>query len=78
VSKQDAGLRNSQLLLCQATIAHTLRMNPKLSRKAVDDFKTIYFEEFGQKLSDTEAQEMAGRLLSICRTIFAGLSTEAG
>lgn len=51
--------------------------NAQLSRRAIDDFKTIYFEEFGEKLSDAEAQEMAGRLLSICGTIFAGLSTKA-
>ncbi len=41
-------------------------MNTKpqqLSREAMDDFKAIYQEEFGEVLSDDEVQEIAMRLL---------------
>ena len=36
---------------------------PQLSRQAIDEFKIIYQEEFGQTLSDDEVQEIALRLL---------------
>jgi hypothetical protein len=35
----------------------------QLSREAIDEFKAIYREEFGQELSDDEVQEIAMRLL---------------
>lgn len=35
----------------------------QLSRDAVDDFKAIYLEEFGDTLSNDEAREIATRLL---------------
>ncbi len=35
----------------------------QLSRKAIDEFKAIYADEFGDVLSDAEVQEMAVRLL---------------
>ena len=35
----------------------------QLSRQAIDEFKTIYQEEFGRELSDDEVQEIAIRLL---------------
>jgi hypothetical protein len=35
----------------------------KLSREAIDEFKSIYQEEFGEVLSDDEAIEIATRLL---------------
>ena len=35
----------------------------QLSRQAMDDFKAIYREEFGQSLSDDAVQEIAIRLL---------------
>ena len=41
-------------------------MNTKsqqLSREAIDEFKIIYQEEFGDVLSDNEVQEIAIRLL---------------
>ena len=39
-------------------------MTPQqLSRQAIDEFKSIYFEEFGEKLSDGEVQVIATRLL---------------
>ena len=35
----------------------------QLSREAIEEFKTIYQEEFGEVLSDDEVQEIAMRLL---------------
>lgn len=35
----------------------------QLSRQAIDEFKAIYKEEFGQDLSDGEVQEIALNLL---------------
>ena len=35
----------------------------QLSRQAIDEFKAIYEEEFGQTLSDDEVHEIAVRLL---------------
>ena len=35
----------------------------QLSRQAIDEFKAIYQEEFGKRLSDDEVQEIALRLL---------------
>lgn len=35
----------------------------QLSHQAIDEFKAIYQEEFGQILSDDEVQEIATRLL---------------
>ena len=35
----------------------------QLSRQAIDEFKAIYQEEFGETLTDDEVQEIAVRLL---------------
>lgn len=35
----------------------------QLSRQAIEEFKAIYADEFGEELSDAEVQEMAVRLL---------------
>jgi hypothetical protein len=35
----------------------------QLSREAIDEFKAIYQEEFGQTLLDDQVQEIALRLL---------------
>ena len=35
----------------------------QLSRAAIDEFKAIYQEEFGEVLSDDEVREIAMRLL---------------
>jgi hypothetical protein len=39
----------------------------QLSREAIDKFKAIYKEEFGQLLSDDEAREMGLRLLNFLK-----------
>ena len=35
----------------------------QLSRQAIEEFKAIYEEEFGKRLTDEEVQEIALRLL---------------
>ena len=35
----------------------------QLSREAIEEFKAIYHEEFGEILSDDEVREIATRLL---------------
>jgi hypothetical protein len=35
----------------------------QFSREAIEEFKAIYQDEFGQELSDDEVQEIAIRLL---------------
>jgi len=40
-----------------------MKTKQQLSREAIEEFKTIYQEEFGQPLSDDEVQTMALRLL---------------
>jgi hypothetical protein len=37
----------------------------QLSRQAVEEFKAIYEDQFGQQISDDEAQEIALRLLRL-------------
>jgi hypothetical protein len=37
----------------------------QLSRKAIDDFKSTYADEFGETLTDDQVQEMAQRLLHL-------------
>ena len=37
----------------------------QLSREAMDEFKMIYKDEFGQELSDDEVQEIATRFLRL-------------
>ena len=41
----------------------------QLSRKAIDEFKAIYQEEFGQSLSDDQAQEMGRGLLTLLKLL---------
>ena len=41
----------------------SMKTPQQLSRQAIDEFKAIYQEEFGQSLSDDEVKEIAVRLL---------------
>jgi len=41
----------------------SMKTPQQLSREAIDEFKAIYQEEFGEVLSDDEVQEIAMRLL---------------
>jgi hypothetical protein len=40
-----------------------MKTTKQLSREAIEEFRAIYQEEFGQTLSDDEVQEIAIRLL---------------
>jgi len=42
----------------------------RLSKEAIEEFKKIYREEFGKKISDEEAQEKGQRLLSLFKIIY--------
>jgi len=45
----------------------------RLSSKAIEEFKQIYKEEFGEELSDAQAQETALRVLRIFRLLLRPL-----
>lgn len=49
----------------------------KLSQDAIEEFKAIYQEEFGETLSDGEAQEMGGRLLRLFQILCRPLPSES-
>ena len=42
----------------------------RLSEEAIKEFKDIYYQEFRQRISDEEAQEMGGNLLSLFKIIY--------
>ena len=44
--------------------------NMQLSRKAIDDFKKIYFEEFKIELTDEEANKKGVELLEFIKLIY--------
>lgn len=44
--------------------------NMQLSRKAIDDFKRIYIEEFKVKLTDEEANKKGVELLEFIKLIY--------
>jgi hypothetical protein len=48
-----------------------------LNRQAIDEFRDIYQEEFGQRLSDDEVQEIASRLLRFFGIVHRSLPTDA-
>ena len=49
----------------------------RLSKEAVKGFKDIYYQEFGEKISDQQAQEMGANLLSLFTIIHRPIA-EAG
>ena len=40
-----------------------MKTSQQLSREAIEEFRNIYEEEFGKRLSDDEVQQIALRLL---------------
>ena len=48
----------------------------QLSREATDEFRDIYQKEFGENLSDDEAQEVAIRLLRLFDTLLRPSSSD--
>ena len=41
----------------------------RLSQKAIEDFKARFHEEYGEDISDEEAQEMGLRLLNLLKLL---------
>lgn len=41
-----------------------------LDQTALDEFKQIYFEEYGQKITDQEAIELGSNLLEAIKLVF--------
>lgn len=50
----------------------------RLSKEAIKEFKNIYYEEFRQRISDEEAQEMGADLLSLFKITYRPVSKIAG
>ena len=48
-------------------------MNMRLSKEAIEEFKRIYYKEFGKVLSDEEAQEKGQNLLSLFKIIYRSI-----
>lgn len=49
----------------------------KISSQAIEELKAIYQEEFGERLSDQEAQEIGTRLLTLFQVIYRPLPSES-
>ena len=47
----------------------SMKAPQQLSREAIEKFKAIYKKEFGESISDDEAQEMGLRLLNFLRIL---------
>jgi len=45
----------------------------RLSKKAIKEFKEIYYREFGKIISDEEAQEKGQSLLSLFKIIYRAI-----
>lgn len=45
----------------------------RLSKEAIEEFKEIYYQEFGERISDEEAQELGASLLSLFKIIYRPL-----
>lgn len=50
---------------------HSMQKKQMLSTLAVDEFKVIYREEFGEEISDDEAQAMGIGLLKLLDTLLS-------
>jgi len=48
----------------------------RLSKEALEEFKQIYKEEFGEDLTDAEAEEMATRVMRLYELLFRPLPSE--
>ena len=47
-----------------------------LSKQAINEFKSIYKEEFGEDISDRKAYELAANLLSLFKIIYRPIPKE--
>jgi hypothetical protein len=60
-----------------ASKVSSMKTPQQLSRQAIDEFKAIYQDEFGKRLSDDEVQEIALRLLRFFGILNQSLSDES-
>lgn len=44
-----------------------------LSKEAIKEFKEIYYREFGENISDADAQEMGESLISLFKIIYRAI-----
>lgn len=49
-----------------------------LNKEAIEEFKDIYYREFGKIISDEEAQEMGQNLLSLFKIIYRPIPEDEG
>jgi len=42
----------------------------ELSKKAIEEFKEIYYKQFGQHISDEKAQELGKNVISLFEIIY--------
>lgn len=50
----------------------------RLNKEAIEEFKEIYYCEFGQRISDEQAQEMGTNLLLLFKIIYRPLPRTSG
>jgi hypothetical protein len=48
----------------------------QLSQKAIDEFKQIWFEKFGEKISDEKAEEEGSGLLELYKIFIKYIDTD--
>ena len=48
----------------------------QFTSRAIQNFKRLYLQEFGEELSDVEAERKAGYLLEVYRVVFGLPSVE--
>lgn len=53
-------------------------INSTLPKKAIEEFKQIYFNEYGEKLSQKEAIGKAIKLINIFKVIYRPISNKHG
>ncbi|MCL4354238.1 hypothetical protein M1349_02075 [Patescibacteria group bacterium] len=41
-----------------------------LSKEAIDEFRGIYYKEYGQRLTDKEALELGTRLINFVKSVY--------
>ena len=49
----------------------------RLSKEAIKEFQEIWYEEFGERISEEKAQEMGENLISLFKIIYRPIPKEA-
>ena len=47
-----------------------------LSKKAIDEFKQIYMDEYKEEISEEVAQQMANNLLTIFKSVYRPITNQ--